>query len=92
MGTKKAGTKQTTAPKGKPTPRRDPRPSNRGRYRSTIQWGLVALAILTVIVLAVLFGPDWSDRLFRDNNPGPATVIDVLPGLVRASLVPLAAA
>lgn len=76
MGNKKAGTKQTTPPKGRPTPKRDPRPSGRGRYRSTIQWGLVALAILTVIVLAVVFGADWSDRLF---DPGP-----VLPTTVTA--------
>lgn len=67
-GTKKAGTKQTTPPKGRATPKRDPRPSARGRYRSTIQWGLVALGVLALIVLAVVIGADWNDRVTHDPN------------------------
>lgn len=74
MATKKPGAKQTTPPKGRPTPKRDPRPSNRGRYRSTIQWSLIAAAILAVIVVAVIFGPDWSDRLF-DRGPALPTIV-----------------
>lgn len=75
MGSKRTGAKQTTPPKGRPTPKRDPRPSKRGRYRSTIQWGLIALAILVLIVLAVLFGPDWSDRLFDTAPAAPVAEI-----------------
>lgn len=88
MGTKSSGTKQTTPPKGRATPKRDPRPSVRGRYRSTIQWGLVALAVLALIVVAIVIGADWNDRVIHDPSASPAVARDVV-GVTLASVASL---
>lgn len=68
--TSKQSSKQTTAPKGRPTPKRGQR-GRRSRISPTLQWALLVLVIVVAAVVAfiLLDGGIFSDPTTTPGIP-----------------------